>query len=257
MNSSATHTERILDQFSKQAAYFAKLPGHAEATQLLVELAGVKANTEVLDVACGAGAVACHAAHIAKQVTGIDLTPEMIERARGLQAEQNLANLSWQIGDVAQLPFPPNVFDVVFTRYSFHHFLRPDRVLAEMFRVCRPGGRIVVADLVLPKEKIAAYDRMEVLRDPSHVHVLAEHELQQLLLNAGLIRIERAGYLFELSLELLLAASFPKDGDVEGIRAVFEADIGVDSLGIGVHRMGQEIRCAYPIVIVAGTKPGL
>jgi ubiquinone/menaquinone biosynthesis C-methylase UbiE len=257
MDSSATHTQLIREQFSKQAGYFAKLPGHAEATQLLIELAEVNANTDVLDVACGAGAVACHAAHVAKHVTGIDLTPEMIERAKGLQAEQNLSNLTWQVGDVNQLPFPTSVFDVVLTRYSFHHFLRPESVLTEIVRVCKPGGRIAVADLVLPKEKVGAYDRMEILRDPSHVHVLAEHELQELLNDASLVHIQRAGYLFELSLEQLLAASFPNPGDAERVRGIIEADIGLDHLGIGVHRIGQQTRFAYPIVIVAGTKPGL
>ena len=141
MDTSAQHTQSIIEQFGKQAAYFAKLPGHAEATQLLINLAGVTASAEVLDIACGAGAVARPAASIAKHVTGIDLTPEMIEQAKLLQAEQGLLNLTWHLGDVTRLPFAPNTFDSVLTRYSFHHFLHPAGVLAEMVRVCKPGGR--------------------------------------------------------------------------------------------------------------------
>lgn len=254
MDTSAQHKQSIIEQFSQQAAYFARLPGHAEATQLLIDLAGVTASAEVLDIACGAGAIASPAASIAKHVTGIDLTPDMIEQAKLLQAEQGLSNLTWHVGDVTRLPFAPNTFDVVVTRYSFHHFLHPAGVLAEMVRVCKPGGRVAVADLALPADKIMAYDRMEKLRDPSHVHVLTESELQGLFQAVELRNIQRAGYLFELGLEQLLAASFPKSDDANRVRAIFEADVGADNLGIGVHQSGGDFRFAYPIAILVGTK---
>jgi ubiquinone/menaquinone biosynthesis C-methylase UbiE len=254
MDTSTQHTQRIIEQFSQQAVHFARLPGHAEATKLLLDVAGVTVIAEVLDIACGAGAVARPAASIAKHVTGIDLTPDMIEQAKLLQAEQGLSNLTWHVGDVTRLPFAPNIFDVVLTRYSFHHFLHPAGVLAEMVRVCKPGGRVAVADLALPADKIVAYDRMEKLRDPSHVRVLTESELQGLFQAIDLRNIQRAGYLFELGLEQLLAASFPKSDDANRIRAIFEADVGVDNLGIGVHHSGDDISFAYPIVILVATK---
>jgi SAM-dependent methyltransferase len=128
----------------------------------------------VLDVACGAGAVACAAARTARQVTGIDMTPAMIERAEAVQAAAGQANLAWHVGDVTRLPFRACQFDVVLMRYSLHHFPRPAEVVAEMARVCKPSGRVAVADLVLPPDKAAAYDGLERLRDPSHVRVLAE-----------------------------------------------------------------------------------
>jgi hypothetical protein len=123
-----------------------------------------------------------------------------------------------------------------------------------MVRVCKPGGRVAVADLALPADKIAAYDQMEKLRDPSHVHVLTESELQDLFQALDLRSIQRAGYLFELELKQLLSVSFPNSGDVNRIREIFEADVGADNLGIGVHRRDCEICFAYPIVILVGTK---
>ena len=247
-------TREVVDQFSRQAVYFAKLPGHEEATQLLIRMAGIAATDEVLDVACGAGTVACAAARVARQVTGIDLTPAMIERATILQAELHLPNMAWHVGDVARLPFRADQFDVVLTRYSLHHFLRPAEVLAEIARVCKPSGRVVVADLVLPPEKVAAYDRMERLRDPSHVRVLTEAELRGLLTAVGLVDLRWSGYLFELELGALLQASFPRSGDAGRVRALIEADVGVDDLGIGARQVGGEVRFAYPVVIVAGIK---
>jgi ubiquinone/menaquinone biosynthesis C-methylase UbiE len=255
MDSVNEHTRRVVDQFSRQAVYFAKLPGHEEATQLLLQMAGVTAADTVLDIACGAGAVACAAARVARQVTGIDLTPAMIERAATLQAELGLANLAWHVGDVSQLPFGTDRFEVVLTRYSLHHFLEPADVIAEMYRVCKPSGRVAVADLVLPLEKVSAYDRMERLRDPSHNRVLTEGELHALLTACGLVDLRWAGYLFELEVGALLQASFPRPGDAICVRELIEADVGVDDLGIGIHRFGEELRIAYPIAVVVGTKP--
>jgi 2-polyprenyl-3-methyl-5-hydroxy-6-metoxy-1,4-benzoquinol methylase len=249
------HARHVVDQFSRQAVFFAKLPGHEEATPLLLRMAGVAATDQVLDVACGAGAVACAAARVARQVTGIDLTPAMIERAAALQAELGLSNLAWHVGDVTRLPFTQDRFDVVLTRYSLHHLLQPSETLAEMVRVCRPSGCVAVADLVLPPEKVAAYDRMERLRDPSHVRVLTEAELCGLMSAAGLVDLRRAGYLFELELEALLRASFPQPGAGSRTRELIEADVGVDDLGIGAHRLGGAVRISYPIAVVVGAKP--
>ena len=255
METENQHNKQVVDQFSKQAVYFAKLPGHEEATQLLIQLAEVTGADEVLDVACGAGAVACAAARVAGHVVGIDLTPAMIERAASLQAELGPTNIRWHVGDVARLPFQADQFDVVLTRYSLHHFLQPAEVLAEMVRVCKPSGRVAVADLVLPPKKVSAYDRMERLRDPSHVRVLTEPELRGLLTAAGLVDQRWAGYLFELELEALLQASFPQSGDATRVRELIEADVGADDLGIGVHRFDGAVHFAYPIAIAVGTKP--
>src|SRR5262245_41056251 len=131
----------ILDQFTRQAVPFAEMPAHSndEANRLLVEMAGVGPADTVLDVACGPGLVACPLAEVARHVTGIDLTPAMIEQAQARQRAKGLTNLTWLVGDAVPLPFPDAAFSVVVTRYSFHHFLDPRAVLAEMVRVCRPG----------------------------------------------------------------------------------------------------------------------
>lgn len=249
------HTRQVIEQFSRQAVYFEKLPSHEEATGLLLRMAGVCATDAVLDVACGAGAVACPAARVAARVAGIDVTPGMIERAAAQQAASGLDNMEWHVGDVAELPFEEGRFDVVLTRYSVHHFLQPADVLAEMCRVCKPAGRVAVADLVLPAEKIAAYDRMERLRDPSHVGVVTESQLGDLLASAGLTDLRWARYLFELQLDALLQASFPQPGDASRVRALIEADVGMNNLGVDARRCGDSVRIAYPIAIVVGTRP--
>ncbi len=249
------HNQRIVDQFSRQAVPFAELPGHSQSMQLLIDLSGVSASDTVLDLACGPGLVACEFAPFAHHVTGIDLTPKMIEQAEERQKARGLANLSFQVGDVLPLPFPDASFSVMLTRYSFHHFLDPKAVLEEMVRVCKPGGKILVIDVVQPPDKVEAYDRLEKLRDPSHVHALTYPEMAGLIAGSGLLEIRTARYKVEGELEQQLKASFPNPGDDEVIRAMFRADLVSDRLGLDIHRQGDEIRFAIPILVVAGKKP--
>ena len=249
----------ILDQFTRQAVPFAEMPAHSndEANRLLIDLAGIGPADTVLDVACGPGLVACALAEVARHVTGLDLTPAMIDQARVRQKARGLTNLTWLVGDAVPLRFPNAAFSVVVTRYSFHHFLEPRSVLAEMVRVCRPAGRVAVIDVFTSSpEQAAAYNLVEKLRDPSHVRALSLEELSGLCLDAGLRDLRTAFFKLEVELEALLAASFPNPGDAYRIRRTFEDDLGVDRLGLGAHRRGGAIHFAFPIVALAGrTQP--
>jgi ubiquinone/menaquinone biosynthesis C-methylase UbiE len=73
----------------------------------------------------------------------------MLEQAQSLAQKRGLTNIYWQKGDIELLPFTDDSFSIVLSRYAFHHFLNPDLVLSEMVRVCRPGGRILIADASL------------------------------------------------------------------------------------------------------------
>ena len=154
----------------------------------IVEASGVGADDEVLDVACGPGLTAWLPAGTARHVTGIDITPAMLEQARKRQQETGRTNITWQQGDVTSLPYAEAAFGLVFTRYSLHHMLEPAVVLGEMVRVCKPGGRVVAVDMFTfgPAEDAAAFDRMEQLRDASHVRALPPGTLYQLAEAVGL-----------------------------------------------------------------------
>src|SRR5437762_9440222 len=129
--------------------------------ELLLTVSGAGPADTVLDVACGTGLMSCAFAKVARHVTGIDLTPAMIEQAKAMQKADGLTNLTWHIGDVLPLPFSDGSFSLVFTRYSFHHLLDPKAVLAEMVRVCAPGGRVVVVDVFMSNpDQAEAYNRL-------------------------------------------------------------------------------------------------
>ena len=256
MNSkSSSHNATIIGQFSRQAVPFAALPGHSDSIQMLVEMCCIKGVETVLDVACGPGLVACVFARHAKHVSGIDITPKMIEEATARQISNGLTNMDWKIGDITRLPFEDASFSVVVTRYSFHHLLDPKAALVEMIRVCKPGGKVLVADVVQPPEKAEAYDALEILRDPSHVHALTYPEMEAIVLQSGLVRVKTARYKVDGEVEKQLGASFPNLGDEEKIRNLFKADLERDRLGIDVRLSGGEIHFSVPILVLVGEKP--
>jgi ubiquinone/menaquinone biosynthesis C-methylase UbiE len=247
----------VLDQFTRQAVPFAEMPAHSndEANRLLIDTAGVGPQDTVLDVACGPGLVACALAEVARHVTGIDLTPAMIEKARERQRARGLTNLTWLVGDAVPLPFADAAFSVVVSRYAMHHFLDPQAVLAEMVRVCAPKGRVAVIDVFTSSpEQAEAYNCVEKLRDPSHARALSLAELTGLCHDAGLRDLKTAFFKMEVELEALLAASFPGPGDADRIRKTFADDLDANRLGLGAARKDGAIHFAFPIVVLVGQK---
>ncbi len=251
-----THRDAILDQFTRQAVPFATAPGIKDETALtlVIEFSGAGPNDAVLDVACGPGILACAFARVTRHVTGIDITPAMLDRARLLRQEQGLANVTWREGDVLPLPYADARFTIVTSRFAFHHFLDPKAVLAEMTRVCVPGGTVLVIDSAPAPDKAAAFNRMEVVRDPSHVRAMPEEELKGLFRSVGLPEPRTTGYRLEADLEGLISRSFPNPGDDDTLRRIFRESLASDDLGVGAREVGDQIRLGYPVAVLAARR---
>jgi ubiquinone/menaquinone biosynthesis C-methylase UbiE len=254
----ATHQELIVDQFTRQAVPFstAKTIADQKALQLLIEFSGAGPDDTVLDVACGGGNVVCAFAGIVRHATGIDMTPAMLDRARATAREKSLANVSWDQGQATSLPYSDGAFSIVVTRFSFHHFIEPLAVLKEMMRVCAPGGHVLVADMhtSVDPAKGAEFNRMELLRDPSHVRALPVAELKALFPAAGLPEARITSYELRDELENLLGRSFPNLGDDDKIREIFRASARDDRLGIPIRLDGTHIHYAYPVAVLVASR---
>jgi SAM-dependent methyltransferase len=111
---------------------------------LLVKFANVRAGQNVVDVACGTGVVAITAARIGARVRGVDLTPELLERARENARVANV-EIDFREGDAEALPFDDAAFDVVLSQFGHMFAPRPDVAIAEMLRVLKRGGTIAFA----------------------------------------------------------------------------------------------------------------
>ena len=247
------HRELILDQFTRQAVPFASAPAirNREALNRIVEISGAGPEDSVLDVACGPGLLVCAFARVVRHATGIDLTPAMLEQARELEKQRVLSNVTWELGDVLPLPFDDGSFSIVSARFAFHHFLDPLAVLKEMRRVCKMGGRIVVADSAPAQSKADAFNAVERLRDPSHTRALPVEELRELFASAGLAEPRVETFRLEGELEDLLGRSFPNAGDADRIRAIFESSLADDALDMATRRANGKIYYGFPVAILA------
>lgn len=106
----------------------------------------------VLDIGCGAGVDSLAAGHLVGpggRVVGLDVTPAMIEKARANQTRLGLGHITFQVGEAEALPFPDNDFDAVISNGVFNLALDKARALHEAHRVLKPGGRLMLADMVL------------------------------------------------------------------------------------------------------------
>ena len=109
-----------------------------------VKRCAVKAGLRVLDLACGTGNTAIPAARAGARVTGLDIAPNLLDQARA-RAEREGLMIRFDEGDVEELPYAAASFDLVISMFGAMFGPRPNRVVGELVRVCRPGGRIAMA----------------------------------------------------------------------------------------------------------------
>jgi SAM-dependent methyltransferase len=250
-----TQRERILDQFTRQAAPFRESPGIRDDTalRLVLSMTGAAPSDRSLDVACGPGLLVCAFARVVAHATGVDVTPAMLDQARDEARAQGVSNVSWDLGDGASLPYPSRTFTIVTCRFALHHIEDPLAVLREMKRVSAGGGRIAVIDSAPATAKADAFNRMEKLRDPSHVRAMPVDELQSLFDAAELPPPRTETYRMDGELEGLLRRSFPDPGDDVGVRALVEASLDDDRIDMQPRRDGGRIRYGFPVAVLVAT----
>jgi ubiquinone/menaquinone biosynthesis C-methylase UbiE len=147
----------------------------SEEVRAFVQPAG---DERALDVGTGAGALALALAPFVAEVVGVDLEPELLARAR-VRAP---ANATFQEADATALPFADGSFDLAGTARTLHHVHRPELAVAELARVTRLGGRVLVVDQLAPLDPLEALavDRFERARDPDHQRLLSDQDFRGL-----------------------------------------------------------------------------
>jgi ubiquinone/menaquinone biosynthesis C-methylase UbiE len=144
--SSSDHKTVVRQEVTHQAQAYAANPVVANRDRLarLVQAVHPQSGAYVLDVATGPGYVAAAFAEAGCEVVGLDLTEAPLALAEQMRQAHGLTNLRFQLGDAEHLPFNEPLFDIVVSRYALHHCEDPQRVLAEMARVCRSQGVVVM-----------------------------------------------------------------------------------------------------------------
>jgi ubiquinone/menaquinone biosynthesis C-methylase UbiE len=186
----------VREAFAGQARAFEDKDRHFGAEDVVAWLAGntpVASGDVVLEAAAGTGIFSRSIAGSVASVVAVDLTPEMLAEGKLVADKLGITNVIWQEGDVTALPFLPNTFDRVLSRLAIHHFEDPSVPIAEMVRVCRPGGTITIVDMVvLDHHDQQVFNDLERLRDPSHTRALTRAGLRDAIESAGCVVTHRA-----------------------------------------------------------------
>ena len=188
--------EKVMDnkndvkkQFGRSANEYVKSQIHRKGSDLkwLLEMAGLKGNEEILDVATGGGHTANAFAPYAHKVTAMDLTPEMLNAAEKFIKGNGHSNVLFMEGDAENMPFSNHHFDLVICRIAPHHFPNINKFISEAYRVLKDGGQFLLDDNVVPEndEFDHFYNKIEKMRDFSHYRAWKKTEWIQKIELAG------------------------------------------------------------------------
>ena len=184
--------------FAEHAQDYFRSQSHAQGADLdaLIRALKPKRFEVALDVATGTGFTAVALAGLVGHVTGIDVTDEMLAQAGRLARERERTNVRFELGDALEIGYPNSSFDVVTTRRATHHFEDVPKFLREARRVLRTGGRVGIVDMSPPEGAEAFSNRIERLRDKSHVKAFTQTAWKSMVSKAG-FRIQSSEILGE------------------------------------------------------------
>ena len=223
----------MTDRFARTAARVAARQD-ARTVRLAAEVrefAAPRGDERALDVGTGAGALALALAPLVREAVGIDPVPELLALARA----RGLPNTEFVEGDGTAMPFADGSFDLSGTHRTLHHIERAELVVAEMARVTRPGGRLLVVDQLAPDDPAAAatLHEFETTRDGSHTRLLTDADLRELFAanRLSLLRERIAAESRELSAYLDLAGCEGEPRAQAEALAAAEPRLLVESVG--------------------------
>lgn len=239
----------IRRQFTRTADVYARMRQTTDARGLdaLVAIGEASDSARALDVACGPGFLTLALAKRCREAIGLDATDAFLALARDEAKRRDLDNVRFERADVEEIPFAAGCFDLVTCRAAFHHFPRPQRVIAEMARVTAPGGRIVVADLLGSEDAGQAelHDRIERLCDPTHARALPESEFMRIFEVAGLEVSRNLQSSLDYDLDEWIDHGAPDEATRRQIVALMEADLEPARTGLAVRREHDRLRFSH------------
>ncbi|MET0279627.1 MAG: class I SAM-dependent methyltransferase [Steroidobacteraceae bacterium] len=186
-----SHEQQVLQQFDAQAGAYLHSAVHAAGPDLahavLTVAASVAPQATALDVGCGAGHLTFALAAVVAQVTAVDPSPGMLGTVAAAAAARGLPNVRTRQASAAALPFDDGEYAVTASRYSAHHWPDVPAALAEMRRVLRPDGHLLMVDILGGSTPLldTHLQAAELLRDPSHVRDYTCSEWRALINTAG------------------------------------------------------------------------
>ncbi|HJY82437.1 MAG TPA: class I SAM-dependent methyltransferase [Candidatus Binatia bacterium] len=257
MSDTQSHLDAVREQFTRQAEVYAHMQHAADtaAFRQLVSLAQPQPHHKVLDVACGPGFLTMTFAEYCAHAVGLDATDKFLALAQAEARRRGLRNLTFHRGDAGQLPFAEGVFDIVVCRAAFHHMPWPDCTLAEMKRVAKGAGRLLICDMLASEDphKAAYHNRLERLCDPSHARALPESEFERLFARAGLQVVARPKSPVRMAVDEWLKHGGPSEQKAQEILRLLEASLDGDQTGLRIERDQSTLYFNHTVVTFVAT----
>jgi ubiquinone/menaquinone biosynthesis C-methylase UbiE len=153
----------------------------------VITLVDLHQGQRLLDIGCGTGWAVRYAAsvvHSNGEFYGIDISPKMIEKAK--ESCGSCENIHFYEADAEALPFGNDFFDFIICTTSFHHYFAPSKVLAEVYRVLKPGGMAFILDFTADGPILKFTDKLSQKKDRTHVRFYSTKEYQAFFAQAGL-----------------------------------------------------------------------
>lgn len=192
----------------------------------------------VLEVAAGTCVCGRSFSPLVQSVVCLDATVPMLHIGKQKAENSNLNNMIFLKGYAQELPFLDNSFDIVFSRLAFHHFTDINIVFSEMVRVLKPGGKLVMIDMQAADESSRNIeDKIETLRDPSHVKNLSKEEMKNLFTEYNITLQKCETTEIQQQLKNWLALTKTPESVQNKITSLMQADIS-----------GQEKTGFYPYI---------
>lgn len=245
--------------FTEQAAGFESEKLHLSKQEYLdytVRMTAPQKTDTVLEVAAGTCVCGRNIAPYADHVICLDATPAMLEIGRAECEKAGIGNISFIKGFAEELPFLDRSFDIVVSRLAFHHFASIDEPFSEMVRVLKPGGKLIMIDMIARDEALKdKVDQIERMRDSSHVRDLTLTEMRNLYELNGLSLKTQEQTDIPVALEAWMDLTNPTDKIREEIRTMMRDDMnGTGVTGFSPYLMDEEIHFNQHWVMNIGIK---
>ncbi len=252
-----TTIQKTADAWSKLGDSYAASNVHKFGPSLpkLLALARPNNNDVCLDVGTGTGHTAANLAVFAKKVYGLDIAEGMLKAAK--ESYGHLENLEFITGSSEETGFPDDTFDIITARHTLHHHPSMPRTLAELKRILKPGGRLVIVDEITPSESVNDwYHALEVARDPTHGRAYYVGEWQTFIQNAGLTWIVGdTNTVYSLGAESWIVRMKPSTAQAEKVWQLFrEASLEAKDIFNIAYKDDNATTFDMPMLIVLMTK---